>query len=56
MAKFIITERRPAFLFWEYIVEAESEEEAMAKVDDHDCSEHWSEESSEEPLITITKQ
>lgn len=56
MAKFVITERRPAFMFWEYIVEAQTEEEALAKVQDYDCSDHWSEESSEDPLITIKEQ
>ncbi len=56
MAQYIITERRPVYEFFEYIVEAESEEEALVKIDSEDCSHHWIEDSSEEPLITITKQ
>ena len=46
MAQFKIVESRPATYYWEYVVEAENETEALNKVLDGDIAakESWVEE------------
>jgi hypothetical protein len=47
MKEFRIIESRPATYYWEFIVEAENENEALEKVfnDEVEPSESWCEES-----------
>ncbi len=47
MAQFKIIESRPATYYWEYIIEAEDETEALNKILEGDIAAHesWVEES-----------